>query len=278
MNQIIRNLPAHEYHASPGVSNSMLSDFARSPYHCWALHHNPGRPQRQATASMAAGTLLHTLVLEPAEVPRRYIVRPEGLDMRTRAGKEWTAQAIGLEIITADQYTTAEAQRDAIMAVPELAALLSQGESEVSAFWRDEATGMQCRMRADHVHPLPDGRVMLLDLKTARDSDPSEFGRTVARFGYHRQAAWYSTGYSRAAAVEVCDFVFGVVSNEYPFVAAAVLLDAESIQQGRDECAEMLERYAECQRTGYWPAFVGYQSVSLPAWAKRSEEIEVAYV
>lgn len=278
MNQIIRGLPPHEYHASGGVSNSMLSDFAISPYHCWALHHAPGRPTREPTDAMRAGTLLHTMVLEPSEVPRRYIVRPDGLDMRTKDGKAWAAQADGLEIINAAQYAAAEAQRDAILAVPELAALLASGQPEVSAYWTDQATGLQCRMRADWVHPLDDGRVMLLDLKTAADVTPEGFARSIAQYGYHRQAAWYSTGYSQAAGVEVCDFVLGVVSKAYPYVAAAYLIDADSIQQGRDECAEMLERYAECQRTGYWPAFVGYQSISLPAWAKRSEEVEVSFV
>jgi hypothetical protein len=51
------------------------------------------------------------------------------------------------------------------------------------------------------------------------------------------------------------------------------------MQQGRDEVAELVERYAECERTGVWPAFGdGYQLTGLPTWAKRSNEIELEIV
>jgi exodeoxyribonuclease VIII len=276
-NRIVYGMPAAEYHASPGVSNTMLSDLARSPAHCWALHHAPGRPARKTTPAMNAGTLLHTLVLEPEKVPGAYIVRPDGLDGRTKEGKEWAAQAGGLTVLSAEQYATAEAQRDAIFAVPELAALLNAGHSEVSCFWRDEATDLPCRMRADWVSNVVNGRVVLLDLKSTNDASPEGFAKTMARFGYHRQAAHYSTGYANADCVEVVNFVFGVVTQEYPFIAAAYSIAADALEQGQDECATLLETYAQCQRTGVWPAFHS-QQVSLPSWAQRSQEIEVSYV
>jgi hypothetical protein len=267
---VIYGMPADEYHASPGVSNSMLSDLAKSPAHCWALHHNPARPERKATAAMRAGTLLHTLVLEPAEVPRRYIVAPEGLDLRTKAGKDWKAQADGLEVLTAEQYLTAEQQADAIRAVPELAALLASGQSEVSCFWTDPATGLECRMRADWVHPLPDGRAIVLDLKTTGDVSPEGFGRSVWSFGYHRQAAHYSAGFAAAAGVEVAAFLFGAVTNEYPFIAMAYMLADEDLQRGRAEVRRLLDLYAECTASNHWPAFgAGVQLINLPAWAKK---------
>ena len=124
MSAIVYGMPAEDYHASPGVSNSMLSDLNKSPAHCWALHHAESRPERKTTVAMKAGTLLHAMLLEPAEVPRRYIVAPEGLDLRTKDGKAWKAQADGLEVLTAEQYATAERQCDAMHRVPELAALL----------------------------------------------------------------------------------------------------------------------------------------------------------
>jgi hypothetical protein len=262
------SMPADEYHAAPGVSNSMLSDLARSPAHCWALHHNPDRPERQATASMSAGTLAHALILEPAEVPRRYIVRPDGLDGRTKDGKAWLAQAGGLEVLTAEQYATAEAQRDAVLAVPELAALLESGQPEVSCFWIDDATGLQCRMRADWVHTLADGRVILLDLKTTADASPDEFGRSVWRYGYHRQAAHYTAG-MQACGRDVAAFVFGTVTNAYPFIAVPYMLADDDLARGQSEVRALLDTYAECKRTNQWPAYgAGVQIINRPAWVK----------
>ena len=279
MKGVYRKLPAHEYHAGPGVSNSMLSDMAKSPAHFYALHLAPGRPPRAQTAAMAAGTLAHMMLLEPNEVPRHYIVRPDGLDGRTKDGKEWLAQAGGLTVLTAEQYNTAEAQRDAVLAVPELAALLRHGEAEVSAYWTDESTGTACRCRPDFVHDLGDGSVMLLDAKTAKDASPEGFGRSIHAYGYHRQAAMYSQGYEQASGKKVAAFVFGVVTTAYPFLAGAYVLDDESLAQGYEEVAELLAKYTHCTRTGTWPGYgPGYHLVGLPKWARRSNEIEVSYV
>jgi len=265
---IYRKLPAHEYHAGPGVSNSMLSDMAKSPAHFYALHLAPGRPPRAQTAAMAAGTLAHMMLLEPNEVPKHYIVRPDGLDGRTKDGKEWLAQAGGLTVLTAEQYNTAEAQRDAVLAVPELAALLRHGEAEVSAYWTDNETGQFCRMRTDWVHPLPDGRVILLDLKTTADASPKEFGRSVAKYGYHRQDAWYSRGYQTASGQEVAAFVFAAVTNAYPFIAVPYTLTDESRAKGQAACSQLLTLYSECMTANKWPAYGdGVQLLSVPEWA-----------
>ena len=63
------------------------------------------------------------------------------------------------------------------------------------------------------------------------------------------------------------------------FLAAAYVLDDETREQGEDEIAMLLDRYAFCAKAGEWPAFGdGYQLSGLPAWAKRSSEVEVSYV
>jgi exodeoxyribonuclease VIII len=215
-------------------------------------------------------------VLEPDAVLDRYILEPAGLDMRTKAGKEWKdALADGVEVIDCAQYETALFQRDAVLSVPELAELLASGVAEVSAFWRDDETGLQCKCRPDWVHTLSDGRVILLDLKTTTDASPQQFSRTVWRYGYHRQAAWYSAGYARAAGVEVAGFVFAAVTSSRPFVAAAHTLDDDYMRIGQEECRRLLDEYADCKLTGRWPAYPGMNLLSPPAWATQSDELEV---
>ena len=58
---IYPDLPNEEYHRCDGVSNSMLSDMARSPAHFQAAR----RRQREETPAMAIGTAIHCAVLEP---------------------------------------------------------------------------------------------------------------------------------------------------------------------------------------------------------------------
>jgi exodeoxyribonuclease VIII len=276
---LYRGLEADKYHADPAVSNSMLSTMDKSPAHCWALYLDPKRPERKATPSMLAGTLAHTAILEPEEFGARYIVKPEGMSFASKEGKAWRdSVAAGVQIIDGDQHATALAQREAVMAHPLLAEYLNHrhAASEVSCFWIDESTGLRCKARPDL---LVSGAVAVcVDIKTTADMTLSGIERTIATYGYHRQAAHYTNGL-RACGVNVEQFVFGFVSASYPFLAGAFVLDEETLQQGADEVSELLGQFADCKRSNNWPAFGGGAKViGLPRWAKRSQEVEVSFV
>lgn len=276
---IIDGMPAEDYFAAEGVNNSLLKDMAKSPAHCFALHLAPDRPMRKATPAMMAGTLAHTAILEPDTLKARYVVKPAGIDGRTKEGKEWDACHAGFEIITEDRFETCKAQRAAVMAHPQLAPLFASGVAEQSAFWRDAATGLICKARGDWRHTLDDGRLMLVDLKTTTDASPDAFARTVWNFGYHRQGAHYTSGFEAASGLEVAGFVFAVVTNDYPYIAAAHMLDEDYQRLGADECRTLLDDFAECRRKNSWPGFSSMNLLQPPAWARKSEdEIEVAYV
>lgn len=279
MNGVYPGMTPEEYFAVEAVNNSILKDMAKSPAHCYALHFAPNRPKRSQTASMATGSLVHCAVLEPHLMASRYVTKPEGLDMRTKAGKEWAESVpAGVEVISNEQAADAERCRAAVLAVPELHELFSSGEAEQSAFWTDDQTGMLCKLRADWVHTLADGRVVLVDLKTTTDASPEAFQKTVWNYGYHRQAAWYSMGWEKATGQKVAAFVFAAVTNAYPFIAAAHMLDSDYMSIGEEECGELLEALADCKATGVWPAFLGMNLLQPPAWARREEEAEFSYV
>ena len=271
---VIEGMPFEEYLAVDACSKSLMNDLADCPYTAWARHINPQRPQFRPTPAMAAGTLAHTLILEPGEATARYAVRPAGLDGRTRDGREWAEQHAGRAIVTAEQWDTAWAQRAAVFANEQAAAWLRTGKAEVSVFWVDAATGVYCKARPDWLHVDARGRRVMVDLKTASDVSPDGFSRAVATYGYHRQQAHYTS----APCLPVDLFGFVAVSNAYPFICVPYILDDETLQQGRDEVAELLTNYAECKRTGVWPTYgQGLQSIGLPAWAKRSNELEVSF-
>lgn len=272
---IVRDMPFEEYLAVEAVSKSLLNDLADCPYTAWAKHINPERPQFKPTPAMAAGTLAHTLILEPRESITRYAVKPGGLDLRTTAGRGWAEANADRVIVTAEQWETAQAQRDAVLANTQAGDWLRVGFAEASVFWVDAATGVYCKARPDWIHVDPEGRRVMLDLKTASDVSPDGFARAIATYGYHRQQAHYTS----APCLPVDLFAFVAVSSSYPFIAVTYMLDDESLQQGRDEVAELLTTYAECKRTGTWPTYgQGVQFIALPKWARRSNEIEVAFV
>jgi exodeoxyribonuclease VIII len=274
-----RNVPASHYHADPSVSNTMLSDMAKSPAHCYALHLDPDRPEREATPAMTLGTLTHCAVLEPEAFAQRYVVKPAGMRFSTKEGMAWRdAQEPGLQIVGQDDMRAAQAMARAVRRVPVLDKLLGSGVAESSLFWQDHATGLRCRARPDWLHFTSPRSAVALDVKTIDELTPESVAKSIARYGYHRQAAHYSAGI-RACDIHLEEFVFAFVSSSYPYLAVAYVLDDDSRGQGVDEVGELLGRFKECQRTGIWPAFgQGYQLIGLPVWAKRSQELEVSFV
>lgn len=275
---LVRGMSFADYLADPGVSNSMLTDMRKSPAHCYALHLAPDRPRDEPTDAMRGGTLAHTVILEPEQIPSRYAVRPDGMNFSTKAGKEWRdAVPAGVTIVSAEAMRDAEAQRAAVMRVEVLRRLFGSGIAEASIFWIDRDTGLRCKARPDWLHFATPRKVVALDVKTISDLTSDAVERAVTFYGYYRQRAHYVNGL-RACGLDVEDFGFAFVSSGYPFIAAPYLLDDETCDQGADEVAELLARFADCKARDEWPAFGnGFQLTGLLKWARRSQEVEVAF-
>lgn len=285
---IIHGLSIEAYHGDKSaISKSGLDDIARSPFHYYATHLDPNRPpEPDRSGDRLAGALLHCALLEPDEWGKRYAVLPDDAPARptdamrnaknpspeslarVRWWDDWTQRTGGITVITAKQHTEAWRQADALRRLPEIRDALGKGYAEVSAYWRDQETGVLCRCRPDWVTPVGDGQVILFDAKTYSSADPEEFARQIARMRYHVQDAFYWDGYQHAAKVEVVAFVFGAVELNWPHAATAIVLDDASREQGRREVRRNLDTYAACLKTNRWPSYTdSIAEVSLPTWA-----------
>ena len=262
--RVVRGLSNAEYHAHPALSKSQLADFMVCPANYFGLHLAPDRPARKETGGQRAGTLLHTLVLEPDTFAERYAIGPDV----SRATKEWKTFAAALPAdVTAlkpDEYDEGLKQADSLRRHSDIADLLSSGEAETSIFWTDPITGLPCRCRPDWLHETPEGWIVL-DLKTGQP-DPWEFARQCARLTYHVQAAMYSEGVAMATGKPVLAFLFGVVSTAAPFLSSCVMLDDDSMEAGQKAFRDSLNRFAKRKERNEWPGYVGVQVARLPAY------------
>jgi len=269
---IIENLDIDQYHAMEPVSKSQLDTIDLSPAIFYARHRDPKRPAPVSKAGQLEGQLAHCAVLEPQEFEARYVVGPT-VNRNTKVWKEFVEANPNRIAIQDDQREAAIRQAVSVNALPEIGEALASGKAEVSAFWTDEATGVECRCRPDFVHPVRENAVLLLDLKTFSSASPNEFRRQVARKRYDVQAAFYSDGFEKASGLEVLGFIFLAVETEYPFAANAFMLDEESLEAGRAKYRKNLRTYAECERTNTWPGYsTGIDIIRLPQWALITEE------
>lgn len=277
---IYDNITNEEYHAGPGESKSLLDLVRRSPAHYAARMEPANDNERAPTPAQMIGTAFHALLLEPEDFAASYVVAPK-FDRRTKEGKAgaeaFEAQHAGKQLLTQDQWDQLHRMRDAVMAHPAANALLTgaPGVAERSVYWRDPVTGLLCRCRPDFWRE--DG--ILVDVKTTEDASAEAFARSIAGWRYHVQHPFYLDGINTMrdqARVDVAQakaFVFLAVEKSARVVngvalgVAVYVLDNESVELGRVEARQDLERIAECKRTGVWPGYGDkIQPLSLPRW------------
>lgn len=267
---IYHDISNEDYHGGPGLSKSGLDKIAKSPAHYFAAYLDPNRPPRpDPTPAMLTGTLAHCAILEPGEFDKRFHVGP---DVPTKAAKAWkdfeATLPPGVIGIKPEQHALAFAQREAVMRLPDVAEAFTTGFAEASVYWVDESTGVLCKCRPDWVYDCGDAGVVIFDVKTTQDASPDEFRRSVAKWSYHKQAAWYSDGFKLATGRDVLAFVFVAVENEWPHFCSALMLDDEAMAEGRRACRSDLDLFASCTRAGKWPGYSSaIETISLPAWA-----------
>jgi exodeoxyribonuclease VIII len=248
-----------EYHAMPGISKSGLDLINRSPAHYRWAKDNPSDP----TPAMRLGTLTHLAVLEPDRFDSECIVMPV-LDRRTKDGKlrweQFQADYPDHELLTSDEHTRIMSIRDAVRAHPMARKLMDRiAEVEVSTFWKDPISGIECRCRPDA--ELDNG--MLIDLKTTRDAGPG-FERSVRQYRYHVQAAFYGDG---LGGMEVRPMVFIAVETEAPYLVSCNIIGPDSLVAGREAYRRNLDTYAKCVESGIWPGYSdAIQTINLPDW------------
>lgn len=282
------DLDIEDYHGGPGISKTGLDHIERSPAIYHALHINPDRPAPPSRAGQLEGSLAHCAILEPSEFEKRYISLPKDAPRRPTEAqwnaknpsddskaamawwREWNAATNCATVITCEQRETAMRQADSVRRLPEVREALERGHAETSAFWNDSETGVLCRVRPDWTHTVNETGVILLDVKTCGDASPADFGRQIARKRYHVQDAYYSDGFAHASGLEVLAFIFVAVESEWPYAAAALMLDDDSRDVGRRAYRRNLNTYAECLKNDQWPGFTdSIQIINLPFWAMK---------
>lgn len=265
---IYREMPFDEYLSIPAISAIGLKLMKKSPAHFYGVMLDPNRPDEKSSPALINGTLVHCALFEPSEVENRYVVRPDGMSFTTKDGKAWRDAQTRI-IVSADQMAAARLQSERIRELPELAHLLSAGFGESSVFWIDGPTGELCKCRPDWVYPLhAGGSVILIDGKTCQDASPEKFSRSIWNYGYYLQAAHYCDGFERATGDKVLGFVFAAIESSWPHQAAAYMLGDDVLDAARRENRRLIDRYATCKRSNWWPGYPSSISlIELPSWA-----------
>lgn len=299
---IYPDLSMDDYHGSDAVGSSSLRLAGRSIDH-YRAYLETGIEE---TKSMRIGTAVHYAVLEPDKFQRRYIDSQPPLEFDNWRHKKTAIMAsLGMTIgeiadelsikpktitgyldreevqamiehyeafppddcpdLSGEEMDIVRRCQEAVLTHPVASEMVESATKEISHFWKDEGTGILCKCRPD----MMIDQDIIVDLKTCQDARPDAFQRSVAKWGYHAQAAWYREGVKQAAGDDRPNFLFLCVETGDVAGVSIYHCDSELMERGHAAAMECLDaihghRSGRDKWTGY-PTEI--TPLSLPAWA-----------
>lgn len=259
--KFLPDVPNEVYHhpECPGISKSGLDQVHRSYDHYLAYKEKYDEPSR----NLIIGSAVHDSILQPELFDKNYVVKPN-IDRRTKVGKEQWAEFIkknfGKEVLTKDETHTVEMIKRRVLSHPVASKMLAHSQREYSGWFMEE--GALCKFRPDIYKP----KQFIADIKTTEDASLNAFRRSIAKFSYDKQAAFYQAGIKAITGDEV-PFYFIAVEKTPPYGIAIYKASESMLEVGRELYKNDLKKYINAMifgdETGY-PE--GIQTLDLPAW------------
>ena len=265
----IHEISNNEYHASEGISRSMLMDFKRSPHHYWYKHISGKYIKEDSTPAMNLGSAVHTLVLEVMKFDQEFFVTEQETMPRkgTPALQKVLDEANGRIVLPNSLYIQALELTKAVKSNEDCLLLLEDCHVEQSIYFTHKQTGLQIKVR-------PDAWLgsMIIDLKTAADASHKAFQREAVNRGYFTQAAMMSYALE-SIDQELESFIDIVVEKSEPYPIAIYQLSDNAIEAAKKQFDDLMLGLKYCMDNNSWPSY-GIRTLEIPKWAEELEILE----
>jgi len=262
-----------EYHASPGISNSMVK-VARKNMELFDGLFIKKTLTQKTTKPMEFGDAAHKMFLGDGIIT---VIPPDVLAKNgaksTNAYKAFALAHAGEALITEKEDRQLQEMQAVLLSVPLVAQWLNDAKAhrEYAIRWTDPETEMLLRCKPDILTGA-----CIPDLKTAALCDPEAFAIQAIRLGYHRQAVFYSMGVEDLTGKKL-PMVFIVQEREPPYTVELIDLSEKFLERGLREIRKAL---AMIQEAGVYdryrsPTWGDITTVDEPRWAKYDDEYEL---
>lgn len=280
--ELLKQLDIDEYHASAFISNSKLTTFLRrGPRGFWMRYLHKSL-QKEDSPALRTGLAFDTLLFDgEGAYLEKFVERPPGMKFTTKEGKAWKAEQdeAGRIVIESEDARAFEWMCAAIREHELGSDLLHACDKQVSL--RGEYDGLP------GIQSRPDGLCLegcaatdyqpfVLDLKTTSELDMLTGGRSIPRYGYHRQMGFSSLLLNDLGVSDLRYFILAV-EKAVPHRAQVVELSEAYVRAGELEVRRGLSRLSTHYQSGEWPRVTEDVVVLDPPRWMRTEEDESAH-
>lgn len=272
MNGKILDESSSAYHGSDAVSHSKLETFRKRPL-LFKKRYIDKSLAPESSSAFVIGSALHCAVLEADEYAHRYVTRPDGIDRRTKAGKEaYEAFCLaneGKEVLEREDAELVSRMASAVRD-HQIANQLLSGLGQAEVTWRVSQdgipAGIQCR-----TDWIDEQQGYVVDVKTVDNLDGDQFTRNVVNFGYHRQLGFYSHVLAKCGLSDL-RYYFVCVEKREPYGVQVFCAQQKLLEIGYRESLADLQRLAACYGSNVWPNIpTDIIYLGLPEWYKEAK-------
>lgn len=274
----VENLSADEYHAKKDFISStgirkILKSLNLFKMYC------EGRITEEETESMKFGTLAHMAILEPTKFMENYKMIPEFwgytkdgkrtdslncADVKEKKLAWFNDLPQGCVPVSQQEYDKLKAMAVSIISHQDAYLCLKNIKTEASGFYRDDETGILCRIRPDFIST---NGAIVGDIKTTRSCERSFFEAEIARRKYHVQLAMYAAGAEKITNIKNKRQVIIAVENVEPHDCAVYWLNEGTKDAGLSEYRGAMRALKKSLDTDVWPRYqLGAQEIAIPSW------------
>lgn len=250
-----------EYNSAPHFRASVVKEMRVSPGHFLEALNSPPKESK----SFDEGTATHSVCLEQST--QGFVRRPDGLDLRTNAGKALMKElgAGGKIVLDQDVYDSLTKRLFTFANSGMAMALYNGADIEVSHYVKDPVSGLHLKARPDISKPG-----VIADFKTT--SNMERFSRDIWALGYHIQVGFYSIVLELSTGTECNSFYFIAQEKSAPYGVQVFQMDRAAVAFAKEKARELLNRIAICTEENTFPIYSDtIRHVEIPGWVLSNE-------
>tara|TARA_Y100001973_G_C5198248_1_gene335804 strand:+ start:2232 stop:3077 length:846 start_codon:yes stop_codon:yes gene_type:complete len=260
-------ISSSEYHSHPNDSSSNVRAILDNDKK-YILQKEGGSITE--SKALVEGTVVHTYFGERDLMWEQYVLRPDGLSFSTKEGKAWKAEeAKGRTILDSEWGYKLEKMEESFNASPAKDLYTDDGLKEKSFFWED-LHEINCKCRPDWISK---DYKTLIDLKTTVSAEPRAFKRSIQKYRYDIQAAFYMRGIEMSTGVKPENFYFIAMEKVAPFCIGVYRIAPLWLSIGWNEVEEALFRINSLKERGMKPIDYTPEVMDLnpPTWMNKKD-------